>query len=83
LRMEEFSNYIYDSLNPSPISNDISGNWRFIDEKSSYWRFHNNNIRGNRVSRILLRDLEIERRELEGREMIIGINKDMKNLINS
>jgi hypothetical protein len=34
--MEEFSNYIYDSLNPSPISDDISGNWGFIDKELSY-----------------------------------------------
>jgi hypothetical protein len=66
--MKEFPNYIYDSLNSPPISDDISGNWGFIDKESSHWRFYNNNIRGNRVSRILLRDLEIERRELEGRD---------------
>jgi hypothetical protein len=66
--MKEFSNYIYDSLNPPSVSDDISGNWGLIDEESPRWRFHNNSIRGNRISRISSRDLEIERRESEGRD---------------
>jgi hypothetical protein len=58
--MEEFPNYTYDPLTPPPVSNGISGIWELTGEESSRWKFHNTNIRGNRISRASSRDLEVE-----------------------